>query len=42
MTKNKIKKNSCWSSIPISVTMGKLESLGLVINYSLIHEQASR
>lgn len=31
---------SCWFGIPTSVAQGELESLGSIINYSLIHEQS--
>ncbi|MFA6585563.1 MAG: trypsin-like peptidase domain-containing protein [Candidatus Paceibacterota bacterium] len=34
-----LKKNGCWFGIPTSVTVGELESLGSIINYSAIHEQ---
>ena len=34
-------KGSCWFGIPTSVAQGELESLGYIINYSLIHEKAN-
>ncbi|MCK4473746.1 trypsin-like peptidase domain-containing protein [Candidatus Parcubacteria bacterium] len=33
---------SCWFGIPTFVTQGQLESIGSIINYSLIHEQANQ
>jgi len=33
---------SCWFGIPTSVAQGELESLGSIINFSLIHEQSQQ
>lgn len=35
-----LKKNGCWFGIPTFVTKGEYESLGSIINYSLIQEQS--
>jgi len=37
-----LKDENCWFGIPTSVVQGDLESLGYIINYSLIHEQSSQ
>lgn len=34
-----LKKYGCWFGIPTSATQGELESLGRIINYSLIHQK---
>lgn len=35
-----LKDQGCWFGIPTSVMQGELESLGRIINYSLIHQKA--
>lgn len=36
-----LKNKNCWFGIPTSVQQGSLESLGYIINYSLIHQQSN-
>jgi len=36
-----LNKNNCWFGIPTFVTQGELESLGYIVNFSLIHEKAA-
>lgn len=35
-----LKDKNCWFGIPTAATQGELESLGLIVNYSLIHQKA--
>jgi len=37
-----LKNENCWFGIPTSVAQGELESLGFIINYSLIHQKSSQ
>jgi len=37
-----LKDKNCWFGIPTSVAQGELESLGFIINYSLIHQKSSQ